>query len=95
MLFLKIIAGTTLYCSTSFLYAQTSPKLDELLKRVDQLEKHQESLLLNQVEPRPSVSSFLKDNLTIGGFFEPVYTIISGRILLFKPLIIQIFLELI
>lgn len=78
MLFLKIIAGLTLYCSTSFLYAQTSPKLDELLKRVDQLEKHQESLLLNQVEPRPSVSSFLKDNLTIGGFFEPVYTIISG-----------------
>lgn len=78
MLLLKIIAGLTLFCSTSFLYAETSPKLDELLRRIDQLEKNQESLLLNQVEPRPSVNSFLKDNLTLGGFFEPAYTIISG-----------------
>lgn len=52
--------------------------LEELSKRVKELEQQQAEMLLQQKEPRPQMSSFLNDNLTFGGFFEPGYTFIAG-----------------
>lgn len=46
-------------------------QIDKLTKRIEELERQQE-------EKRPQVSSFIKDNLTLGGFFEPSYTILRG-----------------
>lgn len=52
--------------------------LEDLQKRIEDLEKQQEQLLLEASEPRPMVNSFLNDNLTFGGFFEPGYTTVTG-----------------
>lgn len=53
-------------------------KLDLLTKRIEELERQQEDLFYQGIENNSKVNSFLKDNLTIGGFFEPSYTILSG-----------------
>jgi hypothetical protein len=53
-------------------------RLQQLTKRIEELEKQQEELLLNSFENAPRVNSFFNDKFTLGGFFEPSYTIIAG-----------------
>lgn len=53
-------------------------KIDALVKRIEELERQQEEMLIRASDNRPQVSSFLKDNLTLGGFFEPAYTVWNG-----------------
>lgn len=54
-------------------------RLDKLTKRIEELEKQQEELLLlTPTDSQKTVNSFLKDGLTFGGFFEPSYTVIAG-----------------
>ena len=52
--------------------------LEDLQKRIEQLENQQADLILNSSEPKTVVNAFLNDNLTLGGFLEPSYTYISG-----------------
>lgn len=53
-------------------------KLQELTRRVEMLEKQNEEFLLTSSETPPPVYSFFNNKLTIGGFFEPSYTMITG-----------------
>jgi hypothetical protein len=53
-------------------------KVDDLARRVEELEKQQEEMMVRSGENQSRVNSFLRDQLTIGGFFEPAYTFISG-----------------
>ncbi|HXH32394.1 MAG TPA: hypothetical protein VNJ01_16455 [Bacteriovoracaceae bacterium] len=55
-----------------------APSLESLSKRIDELEKQQEQLLLEASEPRPQVNSFLNDNLTFGGFYESAFYVVEG-----------------
>jgi hypothetical protein len=63
--------------NSSFLLAQDT-KIDALTKRIEQLEVQQEELLVDSAENTPKVNSFLHDHLTLGGFFEPAYTVLEG-----------------
>lgn len=59
--------------------AQAQDQLDQLAKRIEELEKQQQELLYQSAtDSQSGMNSFLKDKLTFGGFFEPAYTIISG-----------------
>lgn len=62
-----VIAGLFL---SSVAFAQKTPDIESLTKRIEQLESQQEELLLNQSESGNQVKAFLKDNLTLGGFLE-------------------------
>lgn len=53
-------------------------KYDALLKRIEQLEAQQEELIFQNADKRTQVNSFLNDQLTIGGFFEPAFTANKG-----------------
>lgn len=59
-------------------FAFADDKLDLLTKRIEELERQQEELSYQGIENSSKVNSFLKDSLTLGGFFEPAYTILSG-----------------
>jgi hypothetical protein len=59
-------------------YAQNKEVTESLLKRIEELERKQEALLLHTIEPRSNVHSFLNDNLTFGGFFESGLSAWSG-----------------
>ncbi len=61
---------------TSSVLAQVT--LEDLQKRIEQLENQQADLVLNSSEPKTVVNAFLNDNLTLGGFLEPSYTYLSG-----------------
>ena len=60
------------------IFAHAQDRLDELTKRIEELERQQEELLIQSATQKSGMNSFLKDNLTFGGFFEPAYTIITG-----------------
>lgn len=51
--------------------------MDALIKRIELLERQQDELLLNQ-QSGNQVNSFLKNNLTIGGFFESAVQTLDG-----------------
>jgi hypothetical protein len=53
-------------------------RIDKLTKRVNELELQQQELMYQASESNSQVNSFIHDNLTLGGFFEPSYTLISG-----------------
>lgn len=53
-------------------------ELEKLKKRIDDLERQQEELLLGQRQSGTEVHSFLRDNLSLGGFFESAFTTIDG-----------------
>lgn len=59
-------------------FAQNSADFESLKKRIEQLESQQEELLLNQRQTNHDVHSFLRDDLTLGGFFEAAHTSIGG-----------------
>ena len=63
---------------SSFANAQAQSEIEDLKKRIEQLEKQQEALLLSANEPRPQVNSFLRDSFTLGGFFDGGYNFITG-----------------
>lgn len=58
--------------------AATDAEVEALKKRIEALETQQEQILMNTIEPKNSVGSFLNDNLTLGGFFDGGYNFISG-----------------
>lgn len=53
-------------------------KIDMLTKRIELLEKKQSEILLESSQEGSHVFSFLKDGLTLGGFFESSYNLIQG-----------------
>ncbi len=59
-------------------FAQNTAQMEALTKRIEQLEKQQEDLILSQGLENNRVSSFLKDNLSLGGFFESGFTTFDG-----------------
>ncbi|MCM2351756.1 MAG: hypothetical protein NDI69_17195 [Bacteriovoracaceae bacterium] len=61
---------------TPLVFAQAD--LVDLQKRIEELESQQAEMVLQMREPKTTVQSFLNDNLTLGGFFEPAFTYISG-----------------
>ena len=65
------------YAATA--WTQSQADWAALTKRVEELEKQQEELLLDSHDPSTKVNSFLRNNLTIGGFFEPAFTIVHGE----------------
>ncbi len=59
-------------------FAQNASQIEALTKRIEQLESQQEELILSQGSQKNQVNSFLKDNLTLGGFFESGFSIFDG-----------------
>lgn len=76
MKFFSILFSICFLLEVKFVKAED--KIDLLTKRIQELERQQEELFYQGIENNSQVSSFLKDNLTLGGFFEPSYTILSG-----------------
>lgn len=74
---MKLIALLGLILSWQALAANDT-QIEALTKRIEQLEKQQEELLLSHEGQSNQTSSFLKDNLTLGGFFESAFTAIDG-----------------
>lgn len=74
---MKIIILISILISCS-LHAATDQELEELKKRIEDLETQQAQLLETVTEPRNNVGSFLNDNLTLGGFFDGGYNFITG-----------------
>ena len=75
MKLLLILSSLMLSCS---LFGQTADQLAELNRRIEELEKQQQELMIESQGNRNQVSSFLKDNLTVGGFTETAITGIEG-----------------
>ena len=63
---------------STFALGSTQSEIDELKKRIDELEKQQGVLFSSTAEPRSNVHSFISNNLTFGGFFETGYNLITG-----------------
>jgi hypothetical protein len=63
---------------SGYSFAQNDSRIDALTKRIEELERQQEELILNDNESAKPVSSFLSDKLTLGGFFESAVTTIDG-----------------
>lgn len=63
----------------SAVHAQSQADWAALNKRVEELEKQQSDFLFQAEERESKVNSFLKTNLTLGGFFEPAFEIIDGE----------------
>lgn len=74
---MKIFALILILISGS-LYAATDKEIEDLKKRIEDLETQQAQLLETASEPKNSVGSFLNDNLTLGGFFDGGYNFITG-----------------
>lgn len=74
---MRLLVYIILVWSTcSFGSVQTD--IDELKKRIEELEGQQEQLLISASEPKPTVSSFLDNDLTLGGFFDTGYIAMAG-----------------
>ena len=63
---------------STVIHASTESEIKELQKRIDDLEKQQSLILSSSLEPKANVHSFLRDDLTLGGFFETGYNFITG-----------------
>lgn len=66
-------------CSAMFALQGRSETIEELGRKVEELERQQAEILSNMSEKKPQMNTFLNDSLTFGGFFEPGYTIIAGK----------------
>jgi hypothetical protein len=58
-------------------FAQKDPQIEALSKRIQLLERQQDELFLSQ-QTGNQVNSFLKNNLTLGGFFESAVQTLDG-----------------
>jgi hypothetical protein len=74
--FLLLLFILPLLCDFSW---ADDERIKSLEQRIQELEKNQEELILSASENRTQVNSFLRNNLTFGGFFEPSYTLLSGQ----------------
>lgn len=74
---MKFFAILSLTWAT-FAFSSTQSEIEELKKRIEDLEKQQETLLMSAGEPRPQVHSFLRDSFTLGGFFQSSMNLITG-----------------
>lgn len=72
------IVWCSIFCFISWSLAYGQDRIEELTKRIEELEQQQQDFFLQSSERNTQVRSFLKDNLTFGGFFEPSYTILYG-----------------
>lgn len=54
-------------------------KLEILTRRIEELERQQNEFYLQASESNSKINSFLRDNLTLGGFFESAFTAIDGE----------------
>lgn len=59
--------------------AQDATTLEQLTKRIDELERQQDELIFLSHGRSNPVNSFLRNNLTIGGFFETGIIAIEGK----------------
>lgn len=76
---MKFIVTAILVVSwSSYSFSSTESDIQALKKRIEDLEKQQEQLLVSSSEPKNTVSSFLNNNLTFGGYFDGGYNFISG-----------------
>lgn len=73
-----IVLAILLVSWSSFTFGSAESDIQDLKKRIEELEKQQEQLLISSSEPKNTVSSFLNNNLTFGGFFDGGYNFISG-----------------
>jgi hypothetical protein len=64
--------------------ANAESQIDVLNKRIEALERNQEDLLMQSSEEGTKVNTFLKSHFTLGGFFEPSYTLFQGKDTSFK-----------
>jgi len=73
--------------SAFFFFAEAvcaESQIDQLTKRIQLIENTQQELILQTSEENSKVNSFLRSNFTLGGFFEPSYTLIQGPDTSFK-----------
>lgn len=73
-----IVLAILIVSWSSYSFGSTESDIQDLKKRIEELEKQQEQLLISSSEPKNTVSSFLNNNLTFGGFFDGGYNFISG-----------------
>jgi len=59
--------------------AQTDDRLEALSKRIEELERQQEELIIQSQAQGNQVNSFLRNSFTFGGFFEAGITGIEGE----------------
>lgn len=69
----------TLILSSPLTRAQSDDRLETLTKRIEELERQQEELIIQSQTRGNPVSSFLRDTLTLGGFLEAGITGIEGE----------------
>lgn len=60
-------------------HAQSEDRLDILTKRIEELERQQEELIIQSQTRGTPVNSFLRDSFTLGGFLETGITEIEGE----------------
>lgn len=75
----KFLTFILLAFSSSLTEAQTMASFESLTRRVEELERQQNEFYLQTSESATKVNSFLRSNLTFGGFFEPAFTVIHGE----------------
>ena len=73
---MKYILAVIIFSLSQLCFADS--QIDMLTKRIEQLEKQQSDILFESSQSGSHVYSFLKDGLTLGGFFESSYTLLQG-----------------
>ena len=73
LIFLSLILTSPLALS------QSEDRLEALTKRIEELERQQEELVIQSQTRGNQVNSFLRDSFTLGGFFEAGVTGIEGE----------------
>lgn len=68
----------TLLFLSSLSSARADDRLEALTKRIEELERQQEELVIQSQAKGNQANSFLRDSLTLGGFFEAGITEIEG-----------------
>ncbi len=66
-------------CIINLAQAQSQDKIDILTRRIEELERQQNEFHLESSNSNSNVHSFLRDGLTIGGFFETSFIAIDGK----------------
>jgi hypothetical protein len=68
-----------LFFLSSTAMGESIESLESLTKRIEELERQQEELIIQSQTRGNPVHSFLRDNFTLGGFFESGVTGIEGK----------------
>lgn len=81
---MKFLSGLFLFLLFFNPNANAQSQIDQLTKRIEILEKNQEDILLQSSDETNKVNTFLNSHFSLGGFFEPSYTIFQGKDTSFK-----------